>query len=61
MIGLEIDQESIVRTALAASRDGLDFADAVIVELGRAAGCHHTVTFDRRASLSVHMQLLGTD
>lgn len=58
---LEIDQESIVRTALAASRNGLDFADAVIAELGRAAGCHHTVTFDRRAAQSAHMQLLGTD
>ena len=57
---LEIDQESIVRTALTASRDGLDFADAVIAELGRAAGCHHTVTFDRRASQSAHMQLLGS-
>ncbi|MCZ4561645.1 type II toxin-antitoxin system VapC family toxin [Rhodococcus sp. IEGM 1401] len=58
---LEIDQESIVRTALAASRDGLDFADAVIAELGHAAGCHHTVTFDRKASQSAHMQLLSTD
>lgn len=58
---LEMDQESIVRTALAASRDGRDFADAVKAELGRAAGCHHTVTFDRKASQSAYMQLLSTD
>jgi predicted nucleic-acid-binding protein len=49
-----------VRAALTASRGGLDFADAVIAELGRAAGCDHTVTFDQRATRDGAMQLLGS-
>ncbi len=57
---LRIDQESVVRAALAASLGGLDFADAVIAELGRGAGCEHTVTFDRRAAPSNQMRLLAT-
>ena len=55
---LRIDQESIVRAALTASSDGLDFADALIAELGRVAGCDHTVTFDRRAAQPNQMRLL---
>ncbi len=57
---LRIDRESIVRAALTASRGGLDFADALIAELGRVAGCDHTVTFDRRAAQSNEMRLLAT-
>ena len=57
---LRIDQESVVRASLAASLGGLDFADAVIAELGRVAGCDHTVTFDRRAAQSNQMRLLAT-
>jgi len=55
---LRVDQDSIVRAALTASRKGPDFADAVIAELGRAAGCEHTVTFDQRAAQSNGMRLL---
>lgn len=55
---LRIDRESVVRAAFGACRDGLDFADALIVELGRVAGCDHTVTFDRRAAESDQMRLL---
>jgi predicted nucleic-acid-binding protein len=55
---LRVDQDSIVRAALTASRGGLDFADAVIAELGRVAGCEHTVTFDQRAAQSNEMRLL---
>ncbi len=55
---LRVDRDVIVRAALTATRGGLDFADAVIAELGRAAGCTHTVTFDRRAAQSDDMQLL---
>jgi len=55
---LRVDQDAIVRAALAASRDGPDFADAIIAELGRAAGCKHTVTFDQRAAQLDQMQLL---
>ena len=57
---LRIGQDSVVRVALAASDDGGDFADAVIAELGREAGCRHTVTFDRRAAELAHMRLLTT-
>ncbi len=56
---LRVGQNSIVRAALTASRRGPDFADAVIAELGRAAGCDHTVTFDRRAARSDDMRLLA--
>ncbi len=55
---LRVDQDSIVRAALTASRGGLDFADAVIAELGRVAGCEHTLTFDQRAAQSNEMRLL---
>lgn len=56
---LRVGQDQIIRAALIASRDGPDFADAVIAELGRAAGCEHMVTFDRRAARSDQMRLLG--
>ena len=55
---LRVDQHSVVRAALAASRGGIDFADAVIIELGRVAGCKHTVTFDQRAAKQNAMRLL---
>jgi len=55
---LRVGQDSIVRAALTASRGGLDFPDAVIAELGRVAGCEHTVTFDQRAAQSDEMRLL---
>ena len=55
---LRVGQDSIVRAALTASHGGLDFPDAVIAELGRVAGCEHTVTFDQRAAQSDEMRLL---
>jgi predicted nucleic-acid-binding protein len=55
---LRVDRDEVVRSALTATREGLDFADAVIVELGRAAGCDRTVTFDQRAARDGAMQLL---
>lgn len=58
---LRVDQESVVRAALNASRGGLDFPAALIAELGRVAGCEHTVTFDRRAAESNQMRFLATD
>lgn len=46
--------------ALGAFRDGpIDYADAVIAEAGRRAGCSETVTFDRRAAAGGRMRLLG--
>lgn len=56
---LRIDREAVVRVALGGSLGGVDFADAVISELGRAAGCVHTVTFDERAAGAGAMTLLG--
>ena len=57
---LRVGSDAIVRAASAACRDdGADFADAVIAELGRVAGCEHTMTFDRRAARTKHMRLLG--
>jgi predicted nucleic-acid-binding protein len=36
----------------------IDYADAVIAQAGRRAGCSETVTFDRRAAASGQMKLL---
>lgn len=55
---LRVDQEAVVRAALTAAHGGLDFADAVIAELGRVAGCRSTVTFDHRAARDGAMELL---
>lgn len=57
---IRIDQAAIVRSSVRASRAGLDFADAVIAELGRSAGCDYTVTFDERAARGGAMRLLTT-
>lgn len=57
---LRIGHDDAVRVALNASLGGLDFADALIAELGRAAGCARTVTFDRRAAKGGAMELLGS-
>lgn len=37
----------------------IDYADAVIAQTGRRAGCLETVTFDRRAAASNQMRLLA--
>jgi predicted nucleic-acid-binding protein len=55
---LRIDRDAIVRAALTVTRGGHDFADAVIAELGRTAGCDRTATFDQRAAGDGAMQLL---
>ena len=48
---LVIQNEREVVAALSAVRDGeASFGDALIGALGRASGCSHTVTFDRRAA-----------
>ncbi len=57
---LRVDQDAVVRAALTATRDGLDFADAVIAELGRVAGCSTTVTFDQAAARDGAMELLSS-
>ena len=48
---LMLEKADVVWRALRAYRDSrADFSDAVIVELGREAGCSKTVTFDRGAA-----------
>lgn len=56
---LRVEQSDVVRVAVRETREGADFADAVIAELGRLAGCEHTVTFDRGAARLAKMQFLG--
>lgn len=55
---LRVDRAPVVRAAVSASLRGLDFADCVIAELGRLAGCDYTVTFDQRAARGGVMRLL---
>ena len=48
---LAIEKADVIWQALRAFRESkADFSDAVIVELGRDAGCSKTVTFDRHAA-----------
>lgn len=48
---LMLEHAEVVWRALGTFRDSrANFSDALIVELGRDAGCSTTVTFDRRAS-----------
>lgn len=55
---LRVGEDAVVRAAATASGNGTGFADAVIAELGRVAGCGYTVTFDRRAARAGTMRLL---
>lgn len=55
---LRLDRSDLVRTAVARGQTGADFADALVAEVGRAAGCARTVTFDRRAARTAGMHLL---
>jgi predicted nucleic-acid-binding protein len=48
---LVVEHGDAVRVALLQTQGGLEFTDAVIAEIGRAQGCDHTVTFDRKASV----------
>ena len=45
-----VQHSESVRAAVESLREGGDFADAVIADLGARGGCVHTVTFDRRAA-----------
>ena len=46
-----LEHAEVIWRALATFRNSrANFSDALIVELGRDAGCSKTVTFDRRAS-----------
>lgn len=47
---LRIETPALSWRALDAYRSGTDFSDALIALKNDAAGCSHTVTFDRRAA-----------
>lgn len=48
---LTLEHAEVIWRALRSYRDSrADFSDALIVELGRDAGCTKTVTFDRQAA-----------
>lgn len=57
---LHVEQADLVRAALDLAGDHAEFADAVVAAAGAAAGCHRTVTFDRRAVSAGIMDLLAT-
>lgn len=49
---LALEKADVIWRALRSYRTSkADFSDAVIVELGRDAGCSKTVTFDRNAAV----------
>jgi predicted nucleic-acid-binding protein len=54
-----VECEAEVFRAIVAVRNGHSFADAFIGELGIAAGCSHTLTFDRRAARMATFELIG--
>lgn len=48
---VRVDQAELIWKALQAFRNALaDFADCLIAESGRTAGCEPTMTFDREAA-----------
>lgn len=55
---IELQEPDVVRRAVEAFDNGADFADAIIAESNRRAGCEYTVTFDVAASEQLSMKLL---
>jgi predicted nucleic-acid-binding protein len=55
-----VEHNDRVRAAVAATQRGPEFTDALLALSGTAAGCEHTVTFDRRAAQVAGMQLVRT-
>jgi predicted nucleic-acid-binding protein len=56
---LAVESEQEVFIAMIALKEGRgSFADALVGALGAKAGCSHTLTFDRRASLLAGFELL---
>jgi predicted nucleic-acid-binding protein len=57
---LIVERAEIVGQALANFKTShSDFADCLIERTGHAAGCRHTVTFDRRAASAAGTKLLS--
>jgi predicted nucleic-acid-binding protein len=55
---VEAEDYHSVAHALVAAQQGADFADALIDQAARRAGCSATVTFDERASKRLGWQLI---
>ena len=56
---IRLQDSDTVRSAMGSARSsGVDFADALIAQLGLAAGCRATVTFDRAAGKLEGMDVL---
>lgn len=55
---LLVQDADLVRRAWRRARAGGDLPDALVAELGTAAGCEVTVTFDQQAARSPGMRLL---
>ncbi len=50
--------QAVVQKMTAAKPPSAGFADLLVAELAKAAGCSHTVTFDKKAVRSAGMKLL---
>lgn len=55
---LVVDRAEVAVIGVHSARRGADFADAVIAELGRRAGCAETITFDCAAARLAGMRLV---
>lgn len=55
---IRVENPAAVRFAVAAARDGADFADALIAYAASKAGVPETVTFDGRASRDLGFRLI---
>lgn len=55
---VEAEDYQAVAQALVAAQQGADFADALIDQTARRAGCSRVVTFDERASKRLGWQLI---
>jgi predicted nucleic-acid-binding protein len=56
---LRVEAVDAIRRAVDRARSGGEFADCLIAELGHAAGCATTLTFDGGAARQSGMSLIG--
>jgi predicted nucleic-acid-binding protein len=58
-VAIEIEQKPLAWRALNRYRNhNCDFSDALIAEIGSAAGCQHTLSFDKAAAKAGLFELL---
>ncbi|MEJ1937357.1 type II toxin-antitoxin system VapC family toxin [Nostoc sp. NIES-2111] len=53
------DRDAVMAAITRSREEGLDFADALIGELNRSAGCSTTLTFDQKAARSTAFTLVA--